>query len=269
MTMKTLPFGVEVETVGKGKLEVAEMIQSVVGGEIVDIYTCTGPGYGINATDGRQWKSVRDGSIDLPVHSEVVTPIMNWDDISLIQKVIRRIRRGGAKVNSSCGIHIHIDGSRFCHLSLVNLANLVHNNEDLLIESVDAKWRLEETISCRKMDEGFFEKINRRNVRHIDDVNRAWFGGVRLTRPRPYHNSRYRGLNFHSFWYKGTVEFRYFRSTLHAGEVKSYIHLCLSLAATALTGQKVSRRQVNYNFPWSFFGSILSQTHSPNQPKAF
>lgn len=40
-------------------------------------------------------------------------------------------------------------------------------------------------------------------------------------------NSRYHGLNLHSVFSKGTIEFRMFNSTLHAGEVKSYIQLCL------------------------------------------
>ncbi len=51
---------------------------------------------------------------------------------------------------------------------------------------------------------------------------------------------RYKGLNLHSVFYKGTLEFRIFNSTLHAGEIKSYIQLCLAISNQALE-QKSAR----------------------------
>ena len=41
-------------------------------------------------------------------------------------------------------------------------------------------------------------------------------------------------LNLHSVFSKGTVEFRLFNSTLHAGKVKAYIQLCLAISHQAL-----------------------------------
>ncbi len=35
-----------------------------------------------------------------------------------------------------------------------------------------------------------------------------------------YHSSRYRACNMHSVFYHGTIEWRLFNSTLHAGEAK-------------------------------------------------
>ena len=40
---------------------------------------------------------------------------------------------------------------------------------------------------------------------------------------------------------KGTIEFRLFNSTLHAGEIKSYIQLCLAISHQALV-QKSARK---------------------------
>ena len=50
-----------------------------------------------------------------------------------------------------------------------------------------------------------------------------------------YHASRYHALNLHSVFQKGTVEFRMFNSTLHAGKVKTYIQFSLAIANQALT----------------------------------
>ena len=47
--------------------------------------------------------------------------------------------------------------------------------------------------------------------------------------------SRYHALNLHSVFQKGTVEFRMFNSTLHAGKVKTYIQFSLAIANQALT----------------------------------
>ena len=56
-----------------------------------------------------------------------------------------------------------------------------------------------------------------------------------------YDDSRYHALNLHSVFSKGTIEFRMFNSTLHAGEVKSYIQLCLAISHQALVQRGASR----------------------------
>ena len=52
-------------------------------------------------------------------------------------------------------------------------------------------------------------------------------------------------LNLHSVFSKGTIEFRLFNSTLHAGEVKSYIQLCLAISHQALVQRGASRAKTN------------------------
>ena len=57
-----------------------------------------------------------------------------------------------------------------------------------------------------------------------------------------YNGSRYHMLNYHATFTKGTVEFRLFQfdapdgtkqNGLHAGQLKSYIQLCLALSELA------------------------------------
>ena len=52
-----------------------------------------------------------------------------------------------------------------------------------------------------------------------------------------YNRTRYHGVNLHSYFSKGTVEFRLFNSTLHAGKIKAYIQFCLAVSAWAITSQ--------------------------------
>lgn len=61
-------------------------------------------------------------------------------------------------------------------------------------------------------------------------------------RDHHYNDSRYHMLNYHATFTKGTVEFRLFQfdapadgklNGLHAGQLKSYIQLCLALSQMA------------------------------------
>lgn len=51
----------------------------------------------------------------------------------------------------------------------------------------------------------------------------------------------------HSVFYRGTVEFRYFEGTLHAGKIKSYMQFCLALAAKAKIGKNAVARKRTHN----------------------
>ena len=68
-----------------------------------------------------------------------------------------------------------------------------------------------------------------------------------------YNDTRYHGLNLHATFTKGTVEFRLFNSTTHAGEIKAYIQFCLAVSHQALTQKKASaRRTVTDNEKYAF-----------------
>ena len=62
--------------------------------------------------DGREWKFQKDVSISGPDSEkcELVTPILTYADMETLQELIRRLRRAGAKSDSTrgCGVHIHI-----------------------------------------------------------------------------------------------------------------------------------------------------------------
>lgn len=65
--------------------------------------------------------------------------------------------------------------------------------------------------------------------------------------PSRYHQSRYHGLNLNSLFFRGTIEFRLFNGTLHAGEVKAYIQLVLALAANALSSKAASSKRRDFD----------------------
>ena len=82
--------------------------------------------------------------------------------------------------------------------------------------------------------------------RTIADVNAAWYGR-RNTMPCRYDGSRYHGLNLNSYFFRNTIEFRWFEGTLHAGKVKAYVQFVLALAAKALSSKTASSKRRAYN----------------------
>ena len=74
----------------------------------------------------------------------------------------------------------------------------------------------------------------------VGQTQEIWYNG-RSRRGQHYDQSRYHCLNLHSVFQKGTVEFRLFNGTLHAGKIKAYIQFCLAVTAQALNQTCASR----------------------------
>jgi len=230
--MRTQRFGVEIETKGLTLEGAARVIARALGGTAS----------GTHATDpvtGKMWKAVRDGSLT-GVSAEVVTPILTYDEIPKLQEVVRALRAAGARVDRECGCHVHVDASRHDGHSLARLVKLINSKEALLFKAL----RVNEARLARyarRVDQGFLNRIVRRAPEDLRQLNRAWYGRENRC-PVRYDNSRYHGLNLHAVFAKGTCEFRYFNSSLHAGKVKAYVQLCLALSHKALTGHGASHR---------------------------
>lgn len=240
--MKTLRFGIEIETVGLSRAQIAQAIQRVVGGTIShhdrDIL--------ITAPSGRIWKVVPDGSLsDWQNSGEIVSPPLQYVDIEELQNVVREVRTAGATTDASTGIHIHVDGSCFDAKSVVNLVKLVHKQERLLEHALGvSQHRL--SHYCQPIEASFMQWLESRRPQSLADVREAWYGQPNFTGDR-YHRSRYHGLNLNSLFFRGTIEFRYFNGSLHAGEVKAYVQLVLALAAKALTSKSASSKRRDFN----------------------
>ena len=240
--MKTLRFGIEIETVGLNRSRLAEAIRSVVGGTASSDYGS----WCVTDTRGRPWRVVPDGSLSGGENSgEVVSPILSYDDIDELQSIVRALRAAGAKADPSTGIHIHIDGSRFAAKGATILVKTVYKQERLLEHALGiSATRLQRY--CRPIDPGFLQRIETHRPKTMQQLSDAWYG-YHNPRPQRYDGSRYHGLNLNSLFFRGTIEWRFFNGTLHAGKVKAYVHLVLAMAAKALTAKAASSKRRDFN----------------------
>lgn len=145
-------------------------------------------------------------------------------------------RRGG-------GVHIHIGAKGHTAQNLRNLANIMASHEQLLISALNLdEYRIRRY--CRTVDETFLEQINRRKPKTMSQLADVWYRSHNSNygRNQHYNDSRYHMPNLHATFTKGTVEFRLFQfdkpangkqNGLHAGQLKSYIQLCLALSQMA------------------------------------
>ena len=261
--MRTQRFGIEIEMTGITREKAAEVIAAYFGTESFYIGTYYKT-YGAKDRQGRTWKATFDSSIIAQKKSggrtvraadeykcEVVSPILTYGDMADLQEIIRQLRHKGAFVNSQCGIHIHVDASRYTPQTLRNLVNIIASKEDILykalrIDPARLRW-------CKKTNEKLIETINRKKPQTMEALKDIWYAGSTRGRDEHYNDTRYHGLNLHSTFTKGTVEFRLFNSTTHAGEIKAYIQFCLAVSHQALTQKKASaRKTVTDNEKYAF-----------------
>lgn len=245
--MRTQRFGIEIEMTGLTRSAAARIIAGYFGTQAIHIGG-TYDAYTVRDNRNRQWKLVSDSSISCRSSGnraagreyavEFVSPICKYEDVQTIQELVRRLRNGGARVNDSCGIHVHVDASAHTPQTLRNIVNIMASKEDLLYKAL--KVQVEREYYCKKADTRFLDELNRKRPRTMEAVEQMWYNG-HGGRYMHYDDSRYHALNLHSVFSKGTIEFRLFNSTLHAGEVKSYIQLCLAISHQALVQKGASR----------------------------
>ena len=197
--------------------------------------------------DGREWKFQKDVSIagTDSQKCEMVTPILTYQDMETLQELVRRLRKAGARSDATrgCGVHIHIGAKGHTPQTMRNLANIMASHESLIADALDLdRGRMHRY--CRTVDPRFLKEINKRKPQTMTAFADIWYtaNGASYGRDHHYNDSRYHMLNYHATFTKGTIEFRLFQfdapadgkqNGLHAGQLKSYIQLCLALSQLA------------------------------------
>ena len=246
MLLKEQNYGVEIELVSITREKGSGIIANYFG--TTNWHAAREYGYDAWAArdrKGRVWKCVRDGSLnDRNGGCEVVTPILQYDDMEDLQAIIRLLREAGAKADYSCGIHVHVDASKHTVDSLQRLMNFAIGRQDLFYEALAVTERRTAQY-CRKMDKGLFKAIQQDSERTKASLERLWYSRLnsgytgRIDHGH-YNSTRYHGINLHAFFTKGTVEFRLFNGTTHAGRIKAYVQFCLAMSAWAIEGKSTS-----------------------------
>ncbi|MDD2979505.1 MAG: amidoligase family protein [Hespellia sp.] len=242
--IKKQRFGVEIEMTGLSRANAAEVVARELNSRVYD-HIGSYDARLIKDSQGRTWKIVSDASIDTHGNGgsyavEFVTPPLNYEDIETLQNIVRKLKEAGAKRDNSCGIHVHVDGANHTPASLRRLVNFMTARQDLIYESLEIGARANRW--CRKLNQNLLKEMKKDKNLSKTSMEQIWYSPANDNYTdgidhQHYNSTRYHGVNLHSFFTKGTVEFRLFNSTLHAGKIKAYIQFCLAVSAWAITSE--------------------------------
>ena len=260
--MKAQTFGCEIEGNNIRRSDAAKAAAEYFGrpasvrydGTVYKTWVCLD-------AQGRTWKFMRDASIegDDSYATEVVTPVLRYNDIELLQGLVRVLRKAGMKSDPTrdCGVHIHVglksdDGLNHTPATIRNLVNLMKSHEMQIVRAAGvAQDRLGRW--CRVVEQSFLDRLNRERPQTWEALADIWYeeNDGYYNRNAHYNSSRYHMLNLHASFTKGTIEFRCFnfqaptaerKGGLHAGELKSWIQLVLAMSAMAKLQKSCSPR---------------------------
>ena len=219
----TTTFGIEIETVGITTSKAARALLSA----------------GINANDERynhitrpHWKAVDDGSLRTQLGAgntaEVVSPILNVTDFEQLKTVVDALARAGARVNKSCGIHVHVGGHDLAPAAIHRAALLwreLQEATDLLVSP--ARREGERQCRCGAMHCHFAQRLNDQDLRLIADG--CW---ERICTSE----LRYRTFNAGSMHRIPTVEFRQHQGSLNATKIWAWADYCQAMLKAGQRG---------------------------------
>ena len=215
-TTSMLTFGIEIECVG---LSTSGAEQALVAAGV----QCENRGYNHSARP--IWKVVHDGSLHSRNGScEVVSPVLSGSDgLTEVRTVMKVLRDAGARINESCGMHIHI-----------GVDQLTQAHQARIIRAYGAwQWAMTAFILERRVN-GSWSKL--RTTRAFDTVATQW-ENASDRRDLASSYDRYYALNVAAYYRHGTFEFRSHHGSLNGTNATAWIatHLAFIDACRAET----------------------------------
>jgi hypothetical protein len=172
------------------------------------------------------WCFVLDDSIKGAGGCELVSPILTGlKGLVQLYRVLEVLREfPELQSNETCGFHVHhgVDPEQFGNRELFSLLRIVAIFENYIYCLLPGERRQAET--CRPLEIDLYEWFRRdASGKPAPMVKNLWYSPENRDDPevsplRKLHPTRYHGLNLHSYWYRGTIEFRYYPSAIDQPE---------------------------------------------------
>jgi hypothetical protein len=180
--------------------------------------------------------------------------------------------KGNATVNNSCGMHCHIDASDYSWFDLFKLCRVYTRIEDALFSMIAPSRR--GNNYCRTCADSFtftdvktFREtlIYRLYQQDVDMSEWKWSASIKANKHRiyysqnKYHDARYSALNIHSFFYRGTVEFRHHQGCVDGERAANWGLLCAHIVEYAARSTSKQIKGLSGN-SWDALMAILPES---------
>lgn len=186
-----------------------------------------------------EWVVKSDGSVSNG--GELVSPPLDYDDPahrSQLAAALASVVRAGGNTVPAAGVHVHIGASDLTAKQVAGVARSFTRYEDCIYRIASSGWRTIRPCAAsyaKPLPRSLAEKLSK--AASDSQLRSAWYGDSTGGLVASHgHASRYFGLNLHSWFLSGTIEFRVFNSTLNPKRLEAYVVLCMALVQDARDG---------------------------------
>ena len=231
-------FGIEIEGYN---LTLAQVALAVTNAGVA----CHAEHYGHSIPT--QWKVVTDASIQGVHGFEVVSPILRGPEgLAQVRKVMGALTAAGAKVNRTCGLHVHIGAADFTMKQFANVAKNYLVFEDFFDAIMPASRRGSANMYIKSLRARFGDYSHaaaRRGMAAISactTINQI----IECLNGSPHdHSARYFKLNLTAYWRHQTIEFRQHSGTTDGDKAVNWIELLMAFVEKAANSRPQPRAE--------------------------
>ena len=250
LDINNIRFGIEIEMMGVNRAAAAQQLNKLSS-------------WWMNFKP-RAWQMTDDASLGNN-GGEAVSPPMklkNGQGQEAIRQAYRIMHASGGSATQRCGLHVHVDASVLGEKGLANLMQIAMENEALLFRISQNGNAEHRGVRLHHGEMHYYAKplcpsiYDPFGVLHADKPNEfrnAYYGAIppghgttrpavppvnssRAFRPDRRDSARYFGVNFNSFWYRGTIEFRLFDATDDPEQAIANVEMVLGMVKNAAEG---------------------------------
>lgn len=205
------------------------------------------------------WKVVRDGSIQGDQAFELVSPILQGEEgLRQVKIVMHTLTRIGAKVNKSCGFHVHFGAKDLTVKQLKAILTRWISYEDVIDLWMPESRRGNVNHYCNSVWAGYESKEHAiqklKSYRKISTIASLWA-----------KSNRYKKLNIQSYARHGTIEFRHHGGTHDAVKSINWIKFLAQFIQDALDNRPIVQGSVQARFDSLFAGFNALASNRANQ----
>ena len=165
-----------------------------------------------------------DGSIDGSNGCEVVSPVLR--NLDSLKKVCKTINEAGAKVNKSCGLHVHFGAQNFTIAQWVRIIRNYAALESVIDSFMPMSRRGSNNTYCKSIAgvAAYLEDFGADSMRDIENA---------------FRSDRYHKVNVMSFRRHNTIEFRHHSGTTDFTKIENWINFLRGLLEYSINNETI------------------------------
>ena len=200
--------------------------------------------------ESHYWEIVSDSSCGL----EIKSPVLHERNFSQeLRALLSDIKADGRPpIDRRCGVHVHIGAQDMSWQDLRKVMALWAQLEEWIYDRLAPSRR--NGIMCPPTD-WLASRILACDSQHeMDDII---YGGRVPRKHEKYDDARYFGINCHSYYYRGTIEFRAHQASLNARKISYWVDFLCRLCHYAIDHNDADILRINSGY------TLLALTDAP------